>query len=106
LILIAIPLALLLNVSLGRLESQRQQAALEKEVETVLIKAVPPEAGRVVEVRVGSGQDGYVVYATIYDYGNLGDDELTRFKELLSAELELPVRLEATVLDARRLDGE
>ena len=59
-----------------------------------------------VEVWVELVEDSYVVQATVYAYGEFGDAEVTGLKDLLSAELELPVSLEVTVLDAKRMEGD
>jgi hypothetical protein len=106
LILIAIPLALLLNVSLSRFESQRQQADLQRQAETVLSEGTSAEPVRVVEVEVEQVDDGYLVQATLYDYADFGSDQVSRLEDLLSAQLDSPVTLRATILDARLTEGD
>jgi uncharacterized membrane protein len=96
LLLIAIPLVVLLDASLG----QRQQVRLEEQVETLLAEALPTGAAQLVDVALEPVDGGYLARAVVYDLGGFDAGQVARLEDLLSQELGVPLTLQATVLDA------
>ncbi|HFD40194.1 MAG TPA: DUF389 domain-containing protein [Anaerolineae bacterium] len=102
LFLIAIPLGVLLNISL----SQQKQAALQQRVGALLEEALPPDQAQAAAVHLAAVEGGYRVEATFYDFtGFLDEEAVARLQARLSAELGAAVTLRAVILDARRAGG-
>lgn len=100
--LIAIPLAVLLHISLRQLDQQEQLANMQQQVETILTETIPRKTARFINVEVEPDEeDGYVIHAIVYDYTGLDLAQLGRVEDEINLELGVPVRLQATLLRAQ-----
>lgn len=93
LLLISIPLALLSLNELLQIERQN-------EIEAVLITEVESESAHITDVLVERKNDGFEVYVTIYAYNGIAEEEIIAIQDHLSAAVDAPVKLHATVLQA------
>ncbi len=99
LLLIAIPLGVLLNISLDR----QKQVALRQRVEAVLAEEFPPDRGRVVSVRLTAEEEGYLVDITLYDFGSFDDAAAAQLQERIAEAIGAEAKLRAIVLNARQV---
>ncbi len=106
LLLIAIPLAVLLHISLHQLRQREQLAEMEAHIRRVLAEHIPSKAAYLRNIEVVQEGEEYVVHAIFYDYTTLERALLTRIQGQLNQDLGAPVRLEATLLPAQRVGPE
>ena len=100
LLLIAIPLGVLLNISLG----QQKQVALQRQAEAVLAESLPPDQVQVVDAHLTKAGKGYWLDVTLYDFGGSFDEAtVDRLRSRLTEALGTEVVLRAVVLDARQV---
>ncbi len=104
--LIAIPLAVLLHISLRQLQQRERLADMEQQIQEVLAENIPSKAAYLRNIEVNQVEEGYVVHATFYDYTTLERALLSRIEGQLNQDLGVPVRLEATLLAAQRVGPE
>ncbi|GEM_PF-895878 len=106
LVLIAIPLAVLLHISLRQLQQREQLANMEERIQAVLAENIPSKAAYLRSIEVNKEEEEYVVHAIFYDYTTLERALLGRIEGQLNQDLGVPVRLEATLLAAQRVGPE
>ena len=104
--LIAIPLAVLLHISLRQLQQREQLANMKEQIQEVLAENIPSKAAYLSNIEVEQGEEEFVVHATFYDYTTLERALLSRVEGQLNQDLGVPVRLEATLLSAQRVGPE
>ncbi|RMD62182.1 DUF389 domain-containing protein, partial [Candidatus Parcubacteria bacterium] len=104
--LIAIPLAILLHISLRQIQQREQLAAMQDRIRTILSESIPSKAAYLRSIDVVKEDDEYVVHTIFYDYTSLEQSQLNRVEGELTQALGVPIRLEATLLAAQRLGPE
>ncbi|NOX63103.1 MAG: DUF389 domain-containing protein [Chloroflexi bacterium] len=103
LFIIAIPLAILLNASIKRTSQAARETAARQTVESIMAETLDATQAQVSELIVRVEDDAIIVDATIYDFAGAAEEQLDVIEKRLSAELEAPAHLRATLLSARRV---
>lgn len=106
LVLIAVPLALLLEISIGPLGRLRQETRYQEQITTVLDEQIPAHIARVADVALERTKDGYIVHATLYDFEGFRPDQIDRLQALLTDHTGLPLTLQVTLLQAVLTGGD
>ena len=94
LVIIATPLALT-SINL------RESLDRKQKVENVLTHEFDNAQVDIEDVKIVQKGDGFIVSGTIYAYGTLSNDDLSKIQELLSEEIGAPVIIRARIIQSK-----